>query len=267
VESQTQERGAGPALLAAWLCPRCQGAIEGARLPAFAASQPPGQRRKRLVPAAPTPHTPSRSSRELLSGLLGLRAGKSWTVSEEGGTGQRALGAGGAGPGLLRGPGSSSDSGLRISPSLSVQPPRNLQREAAPRAPPDPAGQRGPTPHLPRGAHLGRHPPRAREVSKVENPEPPTSSGHESNSWSLQQRQVSPGERPQGKGPATEGVVRECGEWFEDPLGRPVTLASLWTPSCSRSRPSAGRAPSVLGHRDLCEYVLFNGPHALGHSA
>lgn len=114
---------------------------------------------------------------------------ESWTVSQEGSTGQSALGAAGAGSDSLWGPGScfSSSAGLRILSSLGKEPNRNTQHEDFPR----PALA---TTTWRRRTHLAPHQrcapvPQAstrREVLKVANPEPPTSSGHESNSWSLQ---------------------------------------------------------------------------------
>lgn len=105
--------------------------------------------------------------------------GETWTVSQQGSPGQSALWGAGC---------CSVGSELQVSPTWpkgfpqarSVNP--GLKREDA----------RASALRCAFASQL----PDYHEVCKVEDPRSPTSQEHESNSWSLQQCQVSPGEGP-----------------------------------------------------------------------
>lgn len=117
--------------------------------------------------------------------------------------------------------------GLQRSPSLGGGSLGNLPRGGRR---PDAAGLPGP--HLASGRRAPRHPPGAEELGEVLEHRFPSSSRHESDSGSLQQRQVSPGgEEPQGKRLTTAGLARALASRWRLQLAGEWTRAGLRIPS------------------------------------
>ena len=107
---------------------------------------------------------------------------------------------------------------------------KDLPERGFPVFAPRPASNSKGTPGCPRAVErlsspcAPLHPPGTEELGEVLEHRFPSSSGHESDSGSLQQRQVSPGgEKPQGKGPTTAGLARDlASRWW-------LQLAGEWT--------------------------------------